>query len=201
MSDARGETLSSEWSLLSNVALEDFKAAANDGMQRAIRFHMHEERSKQPSCDGDFLQLLASCTHSLSDSEAETLRTEGHSSCPVCLADFEGHDEIIFLPCDGQHAGHWSCILPWLQEAATCPQCRFALPAEGSADHETSRTLIQNTRAAVSRLQSAVCVVCPTDPFKGKSPPRRAVRPQPTHRSPGPRAQERDPECANNVSQ
>lgn len=175
MKDAGGETLSSEWSLLNNVSLPDLKLAANlyrGNVRGNVRFHMHEDEPARVRCDSRFLAELETCTHTLTEAEASTLQAEERGDCPVCLVDVQSGDGIVFLPCDGRHSAHWSCLNPWLQEAATCPQCRFALPVEGRADAGSIDELVAKSHAAVERLQAASKV---KNNFCG-SPPRRSLR-------------------------
>lgn len=47
------------------------------------------------------------------------------SACPICLIDYEFHDDIRKLPC--KHYFHKKCIDHWLIVNSTCPTCRSDL--------------------------------------------------------------------------
>ncbi|KAJ4980704.1 hypothetical protein NE237_031541 [Protea cynaroides] len=57
---------------------------------------------------------------------------EQSSTCMICMDDFVKGVEIARLPCT--HFFHGECIFMWLENKNSCPLCRFALPAEESAD-------------------------------------------------------------------
>lgn len=180
MKDRRGETLSSEWSLLNGVSLDALKAAAIKLASRAVRFHMHEDEPARKKCNVTFLESLSRCTHDLSADEASQLTTEGRDACSVCLVEFEESANIVCMPCDGQHVAHWACIRPWLQEAATCPECRFELPVEGEQSTSSELdALIGKSVRAVDRLRASVASRATMTPNKCETPlpsPRR-IRP------------------------
>ncbi|KAF8906516.1 hypothetical protein CPB84DRAFT_1835038 [Gymnopilus junonius] len=49
----------------------------------------------------------------------------GRETCPICIVDFEGGDDIRVLPCEGKHCFHQTCVDPWLLElSSSCPICR-----------------------------------------------------------------------------
>jgi len=100
----------------------------------------------------EFLELLWSTCHMLSEDEAAALQ-HNKAGCPVCLCDFEAGDELCCLPCAGSHAGHWACMQPWLAKASTCPCCRFKLP-EGETNRLTFEPLIEKTIGALERVKS-----------------------------------------------
>jgi len=183
MRDARGQTLSSEWSLLHCVALDAFKEAADKvGNGKAVRYHMHEDAEPRKTCNKEFLEKLESCTYSLTPDEATTLATEGHDACPVCLIEYESDlsQSVVCMPCDGCHVVHWDCINPWLQEASTCPVCRFELPAEGAAQPDASvDALIGKSVAAVHRLRGAALAAAKaSSPSPIRTQSARRLRPQ-----------------------
>jgi len=49
----------------------------------------------------------------------------GRETCPICIVDFEGGDDVRVLPCEGKHVFHQACVDPWLLElSSSCPICR-----------------------------------------------------------------------------
>jgi len=60
------------------------------------------------------------------------------TECSVCLmviGDISEEEieklknpDIVEMPCD--HTFHHQCILPWLDQHNSCPQCRFELPTD-----------------------------------------------------------------------
>lgn len=59
-----------------------------------------------------------------------------HTSCPICLDEFEAKQQLLRLPCN--HRFHSDCLMPWIKSHALCPICRFDLsgrPPENSDDH------------------------------------------------------------------
>jgi hypothetical protein len=49
-----------------------------------------------------------------------------HSTCVICLIEYEGGDALRVLPCDPEHRHHFhvACIDQWLTLNRTCPTCR-----------------------------------------------------------------------------
>lgn len=149
--DDSNSTATSEWITLS-CSLEALTSAAR-ALGGSVRLHMHEDKAATKPLARDLLDRLRSCSHILSTGEATLLRLQNRSPCPVCLEDMQAGEEILCLPCDGEHAGHSSCLLPWLQNAPTCPTCRFEMPTQVSvSDLAEADVLIERSLAAVERM-------------------------------------------------
>lgn len=59
---------------------------------------------------------------------------EDGRGCAVCFEDLKVLiGKVVALPCT--HVFHDSCLLPWFQNRATCPSCRFDLDPERWAIH------------------------------------------------------------------
>lgn len=65
----------------------------------------------------------------------------GSKDCSVCLAQFEGDDQLRLLPACA-HAFHAACIDAWLATNLTCPLCRASirLTADDLASLPSSRS-------------------------------------------------------------
>lgn len=50
--------------------------------------------------------------------------TDFEETCAICHAEYEDLDEIIILPCPGQHFFHKDCVFTWLEKSQLCPMCR-----------------------------------------------------------------------------
>lgn len=50
----------------------------------------------------------------------------GEGCCPICLEDPVVGESVRRLPCG--HEFHKECCEAWLQNASTCPTCRFQIP-------------------------------------------------------------------------
>ena len=44
--------------------------------------------------------------------------------CSVCFNPMRPEDELVALPCHGNHVFHKSCLWKWLSSHSTCPLCR-----------------------------------------------------------------------------
>jgi len=64
------------------------------------------------------------------------------AECTVCLEPFPPREEVLTLPCG--HAYHPGCLLPWLREHCSCPECR-----------QEVREQAAETRAELGRLDAA----------------------------------------------
>eukprot|EP01054_Gregarina_sp_Poly1_P004903 Gregarina_sp_Poly_1__4902@NODE_25_length_19863_cov_179_262730_g23_i0_p6_GENE_NODE_25_length_19863_cov_179_262730_g23_i0NODE_25_length_19863_cov_179_262730_g23_i0_p6_ORF_typecomplete_len442_score51_21zfRING_2/PF13639_6/1_8e15zfANAPC11/PF12861_7/5e08zfrbx1/PF12678_7/9_4e03zfrbx1/PF12678_7/5e07zfC3HC4_2/PF13923_6/7_9e08zfC3HC4_3/PF13920_6/1_7e02zfC3HC4_3/PF13920_6/2_1e07zfRING_5/PF14634_6/3e07zfC3HC4/PF00097_25/1_6e06zfRING_11/PF17123_5/3_2e03zfRING_11/PF17123_5/2_6e06FANCL_C/PF11793_8/0_00015ProkR len=64
-------------------------------------------------------------------------------TCPICVTEFAGDDEILQLPCDPRrHVFHLSCIQEWLKKSQHCPMCRkniVELIHQKNAEDEATR--------------------------------------------------------------
>jgi len=122
------------------------------GLTSRQHFRPADRRARSSSSgtpQESYLELLWSTFHTLTHDEAEALRVQDKGSCPVCLDELSAGDELLCLPCEGRHAGHWACMRPWLEQSPSCPCCRFAMkPAS-----ESERTqLIESSLAAAAHV-------------------------------------------------
>jgi hypothetical protein len=62
----------------------------------------------------------------LSEEQIENIpREKGNSgTCGTCLEEYGEEEEMLILPCEGRHAFHEDCIVPWLKMSVFCPSCR-----------------------------------------------------------------------------
>lgn len=84
--------------------------------------------------------LTANCAYanailSLEEVEAAHLAAGGHNACSICLEPVQRAAErenaaAVRLPCT--HAFHEHCIMAWLRQSATCPQCRAPVGLHGA---------------------------------------------------------------------
>ncbi|KAL1548789.1 putative E3 ubiquitin-protein ligase RHC1A [Salvia divinorum] len=62
-----------------------------------------------------------------------------HSTCAVCREDFQLGSPVRKLPC--KHLYHSDCIVPWLEQRASCPVCRQELISQQVGNDCNSRNL------------------------------------------------------------
>lgn len=147
-------TTATPWQVLSEVSTDALRESlARVVGPNSIRFHMHDQ-PKQKRVSPEFLELLWSCSATLTEDESAALAADGHGNCPVCLCDLSAGDDIVCMPCEGMHTGHWSCLQPWLQKASTCPCCRFELPLDTDAK-DNFEALIEKSLSAISKLKDS----------------------------------------------
>ncbi|KAH9254072.1 hypothetical protein BASA81_007947 [Batrachochytrium salamandrivorans] len=59
------------------------------------------------------------------------LESDGDFICAICHDDLVHTNQVICqLPC--LHYFHDDCVLPWLRDKSSCPNCRFQLPSDVS---------------------------------------------------------------------
>lgn len=46
-------------------------------------------------------------------------------TCPICMEDLAGSERLVLFGCD--HKAHEECGRLWLQQTATCPECRSSV--------------------------------------------------------------------------
>ena len=109
----------------------------------------------------------------LSAAEATCLQ-QHDQECPICLTEFAAEDELVCLPCEGQHKVHWQCLQPWLKSAHTCPTCRFALPtSEAEAAQAEHQQSLHEANKAIAELRrdAAQSAAHPQDAAQTSSAP------------------------------
>lgn len=131
-------------SVLGTLRAATMRVAGSD-----VRLHMHNDECQ--STAKEFVELLWSTCHELTEAEAAALRIEDKAACPICLDALGAGDSLLCMPCDGGHVGHWECMQKWLGKASTCPCCRFELPAS-SSEQAKFEPLIEKTLAAVQQV-------------------------------------------------
>merc|ERR1712098_534074 len=52
-------------------------------------------------------------------------QSDGSDLCSVCLGEFDEHQMVLATPCG--HHFHRHCIVRWIRQKATCPNCRQSL--------------------------------------------------------------------------
>lgn len=57
---------------------------------------------------------------------AKDMAISNESICGICIEDFKPEDDVIRLPCNGEHVFHFLCINEWFEKSKknTCPLCR-----------------------------------------------------------------------------
>jgi hypothetical protein len=145
--------VTSRWQRFDGISVSDLRAAVCRVAGEQVRFHMHEDADQNKPVAKEFLELLWSCSTVLHEEEVAALVAQDESSCPICLGELQAGEEMVCLPCEGMHSGHWQCFHPWLQKASTCPCCRFELPVT-SDDKDKFAPLIEQSLAALSKLKA-----------------------------------------------
>ncbi|KAL9246472.1 hypothetical protein vseg_020002 [Gypsophila vaccaria] len=94
-----------------------------DTFQRQLQqlFHLHDS-----GLDQAFIDALPLFQYK------EIVGLKEPFDCAVCLCEFSEHDKLRLLPLCS-HAFHIECIDTWLLSNSTCPLCRGALYAPGTA--------------------------------------------------------------------
>jgi Ring finger domain len=62
--------------------------------------------------------------------------THQYPECSVCMEVCAPRSLVAKMPCG--HQFHLTCIVPWLRETCTCPDCRYELHTE-DAEYEVGR--------------------------------------------------------------
>ena len=87
--------------------------------------------------------------------------SEDDAVCTVCMAGFDDDGERVTLPCG--HGFHGKCIVPWLWQTRSCPNCRErpeGEPDEGEIPYvplaELLRTMRDQSRRNREQLTRAL---------------------------------------------
>uniref|UniRef100_A0A7S4V3R6 RING-type domain-containing protein n=1 Tax=Alexandrium monilatum TaxID=311494 RepID=A0A7S4V3R6_9DINO len=93
----------------------------------ASRLAGGEDRSLALALPSTVRNVLEACMFA---EVPETDRAQ-YACCLICLADFEGDDAVLTLPC--RHIFHRECLVRWLQQSQACPlrceSARLRLPS------------------------------------------------------------------------
>ena len=127
----------------------------------SLRVHLHEEMpSNGGPADAEAVAALPRLV--LQQASAERLSADGYDACPICLDKYDAGDEVVCMPCSGNHISHTPCLVKWLATASTCPSCRFVLPSKGSAPVTTELyDLCAGARATLERIRRDEAAPCP----------------------------------------
>lgn len=100
-----------------------------------------------PPLPKDQMKLLPMVTVSKEDVEKEI-------QCTICMEDFAVREKAKCLPCS--HFYHESCITPWLDRHATCPNCRKPVEIKLKSQRSQScpRSALHNLRSTDQRRSS-----------------------------------------------
>ena len=90
---------------------------------------------------------------------AARLEADGCDTCPFCLETFCDGDEVLIMPCPGNHKAHASCSATWYSNATTCPTCRFQLPPE-LPTQRTLGSLLENAVCEADRIREGAPPPC-----------------------------------------
>jgi len=83
--------------------------------------------------------------------------------CPICQDEFPLQTEATNLTC--HHIYHRDCLLPWLKEHNTCPQCRYELKTD---DDEYNKCIEEKNSKINEMLRRAAAGV--SNPTQKPSP-------------------------------
>ena len=74
-------------------------------------------------------------------------------SCCICIEKFNIGDNVICMPCAGNHIFHTRCIKDWLDCNASCPTCRLPVPkyCDGNTPR-TNRKIILKVRSQLNQI-------------------------------------------------
>ncbi|XP_013138503.1 PREDICTED: E3 ubiquitin-protein ligase RNF181-like isoform X2 [Papilio polytes] len=88
-------------------------AAIGVGVGAAL-YYFFSKRQENPDGEGSVASAW----------QTETFRERNWvtEECSICFEVIQRSQEVMTLPCS--HNFHQACILPWLQEQQTCPNCR-----------------------------------------------------------------------------
>ena len=135
----------SQWFVIHGVTLQELKDCLAESPRRP-RLHLHAD-NRPKRTDPEFAEALPRGKLAA----AVLLRDV---DCPVCLASFTAGEDVVVLPCSGQHTVHSECLRPWLKTASTCPTCRHALPiTKSSAAEVLEAPAMQSAWAKMRWLQ------------------------------------------------
>nr|XP_034838189.1 probable E3 ubiquitin-protein ligase RHY1A [Maniola hyperantus] len=96
-------------------------AAIGVGIGAALYYMFSKEESREtPDTEG-----ATSAQWNVESPQTFRERSWSLEECSICFEVILKNQEVMSLPCT--HHFHQSCILPWLQEQQTCPNCRKAV--------------------------------------------------------------------------
>ncbi len=59
-----------------------------------------------------------------------------HTSCAICMVDYNEQDDVIILPCNSNHYFHSLCVEEFLKVKSECPLCRAHINPDGTTNNE-----------------------------------------------------------------
>ena len=104
---------------LFDQALARAPARVNFAQLVTFRVALRRKKSTVRSLN---VEALCALTDSWQKVARETKRPD-HDECSICLDAFHSDDQVVRLPCGGEHHFHRQCMDHWLFEKSTCPLC------------------------------------------------------------------------------
>jgi len=142
------------WVVFNSVRLMDLSQALG-----SVRIHLHEEAPKEAVAVADRAVVASLPRHVITADEAALMQADGAGNCVICMEEYRAGDEVACMPCAGLHKAHFACLNGWLERAATCPSCRYALPSKELSKGETE-LLMQPASREMGRVQRAEPAPC-----------------------------------------
>mmetsp|Transcript_16541 Transcript_16541/g.34939 ORF Transcript_16541/g.34939 Transcript_16541/m.34939 type:complete len:347 (-) Transcript_16541:202-1242(-) len=150
----------SPWVGVNNATLLDLQSVLEALREQTGRLRLHIHEPALPANPASKAVVQALPRHVLLPAEAALLHADGAATCPICLSEYGGGDEIVCMPCLGLHKAHWGCMHRWLDGASTCPTCRYALPNKAEDGEPASAELMRRAEAEIMRVRNCEPAPC-----------------------------------------
>ena len=78
--------------------------------------------------------------------DAAVMTAFNNGTCSVCLDDFTPQDDVLVMP-PCRHVFHERCVMEWLSNASTCPNCKVELlpPARPGESSTSAHAAVTNS--------------------------------------------------------
>ncbi|XP_041968669.1 E3 ubiquitin-protein ligase SIRP1-like isoform X2 [Aricia agestis] len=112
------------------VGLAAAVIAVGVGVGAALYYFLNKRSENNPQAGGSSQNWRCDDTLLREDQEARRLQAFRERSwtleeCSICFDVILKNQEVMSLPCT--HQFHAACVMPWLQQSQTCPNCRKSI--------------------------------------------------------------------------